>query len=177
MNSPETRNAHDDTTQPGRRRHTPGQDPAEAPVVLPHVVVTVTETGALNAIVDGTPFAPLAEGTSWSRGQFGDLLDAITQNWAAPFRVEVRETDGTVFTDIIHAHRTPPKLSQAGPETRRGRRTKRPRRELIEVAADGFMPGEEIAVAVIVAHTYATGTGHAHVLVDPSTPHARERGR
>ncbi len=37
---------------------------------------------------------------------------------------------------------------------------------LVEVTGDGFVPGEDIAVAVIVAHTDATGTGAARALLD-----------
>ncbi len=37
------------------------------------------------------------------------------------------------------------------------------------VEATGFVPGEDVAVAVIVSHTDATGTGHARALIDLDT--------
>ena len=37
---------------------------------------------------------------------------------------------------------------------------------LAEVTAHGFVPGEDVAVATIVSHTDATGTGEARVLID-----------
>lgn len=37
---------------------------------------------------------------------------------------------------------------------------------LAEVTADGFVPGEDVAVATIVSHTDATGTGEARALID-----------
>lgn len=37
---------------------------------------------------------------------------------------------------------------------------------LVEVTGDGFVPGEDIAIAVIVSHTDATGTGAARALLD-----------
>ena len=40
---------------------------------------------------------------------------------------------------------------------------------MMEVTADGFVPGEDVAVAVIVSHTDATGAGHARALIDLDT--------
>jgi hypothetical protein len=37
---------------------------------------------------------------------------------------------------------------------------------LAEVTAAGFVPGEDVAVATIVSHTDATGTGEARALID-----------
>ena len=37
---------------------------------------------------------------------------------------------------------------------------------LAEVTAKGFVPGEDVAVATIVAHTDATGTGETRTLID-----------
>ena len=36
----------------------------------------------------------------------------------------------------------------------------------MEVEGEGFVPGEDVAVAVIVSHTDATHTGTARALVD-----------
>ncbi len=40
---------------------------------------------------------------------------------------------------------------------------------LAEVTAEGFVPGEDVAVATIVSHTDATGTGDARALIDLDT--------
>jgi len=37
---------------------------------------------------------------------------------------------------------------------------------LAEVTAEGFVPGEDIAVATIISHTDAAGTGEARTLID-----------
>jgi hypothetical protein len=37
---------------------------------------------------------------------------------------------------------------------------------LAEVTAEGFVPGEDVAVAAIVSHTDATGAGEARALID-----------
>ena len=54
------------------------------------------------------------------------------------------------------------------PETRRSRHARRVPR-LMEVTADGFVPGEDVAVATIVSHTDATGNGEARALIDLDT--------
>ena len=153
--------------------HTPSQQPDETPVALPHVVITVTENGALNVTVDGTPFPSPSAGSEWTRGTFGPLLDAVTHDRTVAVRIEVREVDGTVFIDLIRARKPtppPPDDEPAGPGTQRSRRAKHTTQHeppvLIEVTGDGFVPGEDIAVAVIVAHTDATGTGAARALLD-----------
>ncbi|MBP9899129.1 MAG: hypothetical protein KBF28_12195 [Gemmatimonadales bacterium] len=132
--------------------------------------MTVAEDGTLTATVDGTPF-PSPDGSAWTRATFGPLMDAITKDRTIAVRVEVRENDGSVFTDIIRP-RTPRRAvalpEKPVPETRRSRHARRVPR-LMEVAADGFVPGEDVAVATIVSHTDATGTGDARALVDLDT--------
>ena len=154
----------------GPRRSIPSDEDATAPVELPHALVTVAEDGTLTATVDGTPF-PSPDGSAWTRATFGPLMDAITKDRTIAVRVEVRENDGSVFTDIIRP-RTPrraaPLSEMPVPETRRSRHARRVPR-MMEVTADGFVPGEDVAVAVIVSHTDATGTGDARALVDLDT--------
>jgi len=149
------------------RRSGPNDDDAMAPVELPHVLVTVAEDGTLTATVDGTPFAA-PDASAWTRATFGPLMDAITKDRTIAVRVEVRESDGSVFTDILRTRK--PRRSAAPsetpvPETRRSRHARRMPR-LAEVTAEGFVPGEDVAVATIVSHTDATGTGEAHALID-----------
>jgi len=152
------------------RRSHPNDDEQPVPVELPHVLVTVASNGTLTATVDGTPFPAPGE-TAWTRTTFGPLTDAITKDRTVAVRVEVRECDGSVFTDIIHP-RTPrraaPLPKRPMPETRRSRHARRVPR-LMEVAADGFVPGEDVVVAVIVSHTDAAGTGAARALIDLDT--------
>lgn len=150
-------------------RHSSGRERSETPVVLPHAVITVTETGALDVTVDGTAFPPPESG-AWTRSTFGPLLDAITEDRRVAVRIEVREADGSVFTDLIHARRPKPAESAKDElETPRGKQAKSKRKkrpELVEVTAEGFVPGEDITIAVVVSHTDATGTGHARALLD-----------
>lgn len=151
----------------GPRRSGPNDDETTAPVELPHVLVTVAADGTLTATVDGAPFASPG-GSAWTRATFGPLMDAITKDRTIAVRVEVRESDGSVFTDILRTRK--PRRAAAPsetplPETRRSRHARRVPR-FAEVTADGFVPGEDVAVATIVSHTDATGTGEARGLID-----------
>lgn len=151
----------------GTRRSGPNDDDATAPVELPHVLVSVAEDGTLAATVDGTPFPPPDAG-AWTRATFGPLMDAITKDRTIAVRVEVRESDGSVFTDILRTRKPRRAVAPSEnpvPETRRSRHARRVPR-LAEVTADGFVPGEDVAVATIVSHTDATGTGEARALID-----------
>ena len=149
-------------------RRATGQEPSVTPIVLTHVVISVTDAGTLDVTVDGAPYPPPQEGIDWTRKTFGALLDAITVDRTIAVRIEVHETDGSVFTDIIRARRrTTPAPPKNDPEGQRGKRSKKAREpRLIEVTADGFVPGEDVAVAVIVSHTDATGTGAARTFLD-----------
>lgn len=149
-----------------RPRRATWQDPSVAPVVLAHAVITVTETGSLDVTVDGTRFPPPESG-AWTRSTFGALLDTITDDRTIAARIEVHETDGSTFTDIIHARRRTTADRPIDTPEDDGKHTKRDRGQgLVEVTAEGFVPGEDVAVAVIVAHTDATGTGSARALLD-----------
>ncbi|WP_019482643.1 hypothetical protein [Arthrobacter sp. TB 23] len=155
-------------------RRSTWQESEQTPVVLPHVIITVTEPGVLKVTVDGNPFPPPADEHIWTRNAFGILLNAITKDRTSAVRIEIRETDGSVFTDIIRpgrrTTREPPSAAELEKQCgNHATRTRAP--QLIEVTADGFASDENIAVAVIVSHTDAAGTGHAHTLLD-KTQHA-----
>ena len=120
-------------------RRTTWQDPAETPVLLPHVVVTVAENGTLDVTVDGAPFPSPQQDSAWTRSTFGELMDAVTADRAIAVRIEVRESDGSVFTDLIHARKpTPTEPAETKPQEQRGKHTKTKHMpELVEVTGDG----------------------------------------
>lgn len=140
-----------------------------APVSLPLAIITVGEMGVVIASLDGDDFPPAPFAPPWSRADFGTLLDALTEHRTRTIRIEVRESDGSVFTDIIKAQRptTTPAPAAEAPDpsaTRRARRGRSPR--LVEVTASGFIPGEDITVAITVTGTEGDGRGNARAVID-----------
>lgn len=144
---------------------------AQPPLVnLPLAVVTVGEMGAVSATIDGIEVPPPIHAEHWSRAQFGELLDALTQQRSRTIRLEVRESDGSVFTEIIHARRGNPETADVAtppapePDSRRARRGRPPR--LIEIAGGGFIQGEDVLVAIPVSTAEGDDSGVARAVID-----------
>ncbi|QBE47704.1 hypothetical protein [Leucobacter triazinivorans] len=146
-------------------------DETKLPLVdLPLAVVTVREMGAVSVRFDGIEVPPPIHAEHWSRAQFGELLDSLTQQRSRTIRLEVRESDGSVFTEIIHARRgnsetadmaTP---SAPEPDSRRARRGHPPR--LIEITGGGFIQGEDVLVAIPVSTAEGDDSGVARAVID-----------
>ena len=71
------------------------------PVVLSVVHVAIDADGLLAVDVDGVP---LDSEQTRTRDHLPAVIDEITSDLGAPVRVEVREADGSTFTDVA----TPP---------------------------------------------------------------------
>lgn len=131
------------------------------PVVLPHVVMVIAAGGTMTVTIDGARHEPPPFAPPWRRDAFASILDQLTGERRSPVRVEVREVDGSVFTDIItpgrrHRPEPPAPLPKAqAPELP----------ELGVLNAGGFVPGEDVAVAVIIAHCDAAPDGTARGLL------------
>lgn len=141
------------------RKPEPQSEPV--PVSIPLVVLDVREDGTVTVTVDGRRLDPDPFAPPWRRSSFGQIIDRATNDRTTPARVEVREADGTTFTDIIAARRRrsrpepePGSAAPAGPVFH-------------TVEGEGFVPGEDVAVAVVTGHTDASGTGTARALIDP----------
>lgn len=134
------------------------RDGGEAvPVVLPLVVITITDDGRMTVMVDGVPYEPEPFAPPWCREDFARVLDQLTDQRRSPVRVEVREADGNTFTDIItpsRRRRTEPEPAPE-PEPPAGRAMP----ELVTLHAEGFVPGEDVAIAVVIAHGDAAPDG------------------
>ena len=137
---------------PAEPAHRDQRDAVEMPVVLPHVVMDITIEGQMTVTVDGAPHEPEPFAPPWRREDFAAILDQLTDERRSPVRVEVREADGTAFTDII----TPGKRRRPDPEPET---PAPPVAGLLALHGEGFVPGEDVAVAVVIAHADAAGDG------------------
>jgi hypothetical protein len=136
-----------------------------APTLIPHVFLDVHADGTVTAAVDGVPLDPPPAGP-WRRSSLGQIIDLATGGRAAPARVEVREADGTEFTDFI-TRRSPHHTHEVGAIDEETTCTDgQPGFAAIEES--GFMPEEEVAVAVIVGQTEAGRSGMVQALLNPA---------
>lgn len=145
-----------------------GGFPSEAFVNFPLASIRVDEGGVMRVTQDGRDFPPPRAGFEWSRAQFGELLDALSDHRTRTIRVEVREHDGSIFTDIIHATRREHTDvdSPAPGATRRARRL--PMHQLLEVRGSGFVPGEDVTVALSIRGAEGSADGTARAVIDLS---------
>lgn len=129
------------------------------PVVLTTVHVTVGHDGRLAVEVDGRPYAG---DRVLGRGDLRSLVDEITTDAGTAVRVEVREADGSTFSDIA----TPPEQA--------ARATTAPSPEPIVPALTGagFRPGEEVALAYVVSRQEADIDGRAAINLPPALVNA-----
>ena len=130
----------------------------EVPIVLPHVVMQVAGDGTMTVTVDGAPHLPEPFAPPWRRDSFAAVLDRLTDQRRSPVRVEVREADGTVFTDLIT-----PSRRRAVPEPPGRPAAPAP---LPVLSGDGFVPGEDVAIAVVIAHGDAAPDGTMRGLIE-----------
>lgn len=152
------------------RAHLARMKPADThatpvPVSVPLLLLVVHEDGTLTATLDRTPVVPPAGVGAWRRAMFGQIVDQVTNERAVPVRVEVRESDGTSFTEILPAVRRVPRPA---PEPAKPARWSRAADPVLVDGGDGFVPGEDVAVAVVTGHTDASDHGRVRALLDPA---------
>lgn len=134
------------------------------PVVLTTVRFDIDTEGRVRVSVDGQQYAG---GQELSRKDLRPLVDEITTNLGAAVRVEIHEADGTTYTDI----ETPPELPTPG-ATKPELETATP-----TLAGAGFRPGEQVALACVVARQIADPDGHAAINLPPALLTATHNGR
>lgn len=97
------------------------------------------------------------------RAELGGVLARLVAGFGVPTRVEIHEPDGSVHADIVH----PPAPQDEEPEHPAVEdSTVMSGPQLVELHADGFVPGEDIAVAVVLHHSSAGPGGRARALID-----------
>ncbi|MGK0721791.1 hypothetical protein [Leucobacter sp. W1478] len=139
-----------------------------APIFLPLAIVNIGEMGAVSVTVDGGELPPPNASEHWNRARFGELLDVLTHGRKRTIRIEVHESDGSTFTDIIHAVRKERTAVEAGHPSSMRRARHRPTHQLFEITGSGFIPGEDITVALVVSSAEGSSDGNARALVDLS---------
>lgn len=158
----------------------PRADASHMPPVLPVIAMTIGADGTMTVTLDGTEFEPPRFGPPWVRSSFATVIDSVLEERGSPVRVLVYEADGAVFTDIVTRPLQRTLDPTAEPPLRGGRSDDPTPRDdvLIEASPlikpprvvfgeDGFIPGEDVAVAVIVRHTKASADGSARALLEP----------
>ncbi|MFV0432454.1 MAG: hypothetical protein ACK5LO_00510 [Leucobacter sp.] len=156
------------------RKHSqpaPSSDPVvKVPPVLPHVQISVNDGGTLTVLVDGVPYPPPEYSPAWQRSSFPIIIQTILAQRQSPIRVTVTETDGQTFTDFF----TPPKpRTPWQPEAGGGAPSALAVAEPVDgqgalpvaVSAANFIPGEDVAVAVVLTLGEAGADGVARAML------------
>lgn len=128
------------------------------PVVMPLVEVSVDDHGRADVRLDGAPYSTHG---ALQRSDLPLVLSEVAADLGTPVRVEIHEPGGTVFTDIV----TPGSEAPAPPKAVERRTTMH---SASGIAGEGFVAGEEVAVAIVVAHQVANEDGTAHLRLPPA---------
>lgn len=152
-----------------RTRRTPPKPPASpsdqheemvvVPPVLPQILLEAINSDTLIATVNGDKLSA----TPIRRSEITQTLTELVARLGSPTRVEVRELDGSVHADILTAPAPQPRSPFAPPHDTP---TAVALPSLLEFAADGFVPGEDVALALVLRHSSAGSTGTARALLD-----------
>lgn len=132
------------------------------------VRIVVAEDGTLAVTVDGAPFLPPEFSPPWRRGSFPAIVDAIREQTGSTIRVDVIETDGRTMTDFYtpRPRRTPPPEAQPVQQVSQSAVPVPAVPRLVQFAGSGMVPGEDVAVAIVIAHTETGPDGIARALID-----------
>jgi|LULK01.1.fsa_nt_gb hypothetical protein len=133
------------------------------PIVLPTVRFDIDTEGRLGVSVDGESHA---KDRRLSRDDLCSVLDEITASLGTAVRVEVHEADGTTYSDIeTPRENAAPDAMEPEPET-----------TAPALAGAGFRPGEQVALAYVVARQEADAYGNAAINLPPGLLTATRHG-
>ncbi len=110
------------------------------------VVASVDTAGRVNVAVRGRSVA-----SAIGREELGTVLSQVVEQHPGPLELLIREADGRDFLGAL-------------PSPRRDSVSELPT-DLVTLEADGFVPGEEVGIAVIVRLTSASSDGRARGVV------------
>jgi hypothetical protein len=139
--------------------------PVPVPPVIPLIVAHIADDGAMRVALDGKPHEPQAFAPPWMRHHLVSLVNDIIGERNSPVRVIIHEADGTEYDDIVaEPIEAEVPLVAAEPVLEPRHRSE----SGVTVSSDeGFLDGEEVAVAVIVRHVRALPDGSVQADVDP----------
>lgn len=135
----------------GGRRPNPS---ATVPPVLPQIIAEVVSDEYVVLTVNGKRLPA----TPTRRDELGQAIAELVARFGSPARVEVRELDGSVYADILTPDVGSPAVLDEVPTLTRP--------VLVEFTVEGFVPGEDVAIALVLRHTSAAGNGIARALLD-----------
>ena len=130
------------------------------PAVLPQILLEAVNVDIMVVTVNGDRLAA----TPIRRDEITGTVTELVARLGSPTRVEVRELDGSIHADILTPPASEPRSPFAPPEDDAPAPVTVP--SLLEFTADGFVPGEDVALALILRHSSAGPTGAARALVD-----------
>lgn len=156
--------------------HETRERPAPVPVVLPRVEVAIPDNGPITVTVDGTrlePSTPLDRSTlrahlvELARVRNTALQVRITEGHRPPFTDIVTPDDaapaGPSPSDVVRADTEPEPAAAAQADSAETFRVDDVDGVVVGLTGDGFLPGEHVAFAVIVARNQAAEDGTASV--------------
>lgn len=126
------------------------------PIVLSVVHVDIDPDGTLHIAIDGNPYDP---GHDLARKDLRSVIAEIVNELGAPVRIDVREADGTTYSDI----ETPTEARDL-PAPALEERTPTPP----ALAGAGFHPGEHVALAYVISRHTADAGGNAAINLPPA---------
>lgn len=127
---------------------------------LPYLRIHINESGVPTFTLDGNDYIPPGSPYPAGRDSVGRILDAVRADIGA-IRVEITEADGSIYSDVLIADNA---------EDASGSTSDKP-----VTFASGFLPGEPVAVAVIISEHCASDDGTTHVRL-PAAVLARRGG-
>lgn len=142
----------------------------QVPPVLPIITITVLPDSTLGVAVDGQPLDSPAFAPRWQRNSFAQIISQVIEQRHSPARVVINEQDGSVYTDVVTQPIRGTLATEPGeaPAPMTAEQSAGASVHLLAVHGDeGFVPGEQVAVAVIIRHTDAQSEGSARSLIEP----------
>jgi hypothetical protein len=142
------------TPEPPRSRFAPPEDP--------EVLVAIAADGLALIDLDGHRIAGPVD-----RAELGQALTLVAEQHPGPHRLRIREADGSVYVGSLPAAPSPtvssPLVIPPPPSLPGGAVSDAS--QLFAVGGDGFVPGEDVALAVILRLSSAGPSGSARALV------------